>query len=116
LPEADAEAIVKSWREYYQEPVRSKDMEKDASSRNWRNWDDAHLYKLVEQNPIHFLSQSNRFFGYDQIGKRLRLSEEIRPYLSPALAAHAADILAWRTENYFAKRYKSSGGETDDRI
>jgi len=116
LSEANMEAIVKSWREYYREPVRGKDMEKDASSRNWRNWDDARLYKLVEQNPIHFLSKSSRLFSYDQIGRRFRLSEELRPYLTETLATHAADILTWRTENYFAKRYKTNGGEVDEGI
>lgn len=114
VPEVDAATIVKSWREYYQEPVRGKDMERDASSQKWKSWDDARLYKLVEQNPIHFLSQSNRFFEYDQIGKKFRLSEELKPYLSSELARHVSDILAWRTENYFAKRYKDSGGEIHD--
>ena len=114
--EADTAMMVRRWREYYAEPVRGKDMEKDASSRSWRNWDDPRLYKLVEQNPIYFLSKSSRFFSYDQLGKRFRLSEELLPFLSEALAAQVEDILNWRTENYFAKRYKTNGGETNDRI
>ena len=91
--------------------MRGKDMERDASSRNWRRWDDARLYRLVEKNPIYFLSQGNRLFEYDQINQRFRLSAALLPYLSTTLAAHVADILNWRTENYFAKRYKTGGGE-----
>jgi len=114
VPAVDEKMIAQSWREYYQEPVRGKDMEKDASSRNWRNWEDARLYKLVEQNPINFLSKSSQFFSYDQINKRFRLAEELNLYLTPTLAGHVEDILSWRTENYFAKRYKTSGGDSDD--
>ena len=110
-PEVDPERMVQSWREYYQEPVRGKDMERDASSRNWRRWDDARLYRLVEKNPIYFLSQGNRLFEYDQINQRFRLSAALLPYLSTTLAVHVSDILNWRTENYFAKRYKTGGGE-----
>jgi superfamily II DNA or RNA helicase/HKD family nuclease len=103
--------MVKSWRSYYAEPVRAKDMERDANSRNWRMWDDARLYRLAEENPIHFLSQGNRFFEYDQINKRFRIGEEVQSYLTPALADHVADILAWRTESYFARRYRMKGDD-----
>lgn len=106
LPVVDREMMVRSWREYYAEPARDKDMERDKATRNWRGWDDERLYRLAERNPIHFLSQGNRFFEYDQINRRFSLNAAILPYLSPALAAHVADILNWRTENYYAKRYK----------
>jgi hypothetical protein len=103
--------IIQSWRKYYEEPVRAKDMERDVNSRAWKNWDNERLYRLVEQNPIHFLSQRSRFFEYDQINKRFRISEDVKPYLTPALAGHVSDILAWRSESYFAKRYRIKGGD-----
>lgn len=103
--------MVKNWRDYYESPVRAKDMERDANSRKWRMWDDARLFRLAEQNPIRFLSQGERFFVYDQVNKRFKISEEVNPYLSPALASHVADILAWRTENYFAVRYRTKGDD-----
>lgn len=103
--------IVNSWHEYYESPVRSKDMERDASSRKWRTWDDERLYRLVEQNPIHFLSRGSRFFAYDQINKSFQISEGVRPYLSLAMAGQVSDILAWRTEQYFARRYRTKGDD-----
>ena len=103
--------IVNSWRSFYAEPARAKDMERDANSRGWRKWDDARLYRLAEQNPIHFLSQGNRFFEYDQINKRFRIGEEVQNYLTPLLVDHVADILAWRTESYFARRYRTKGDD-----
>lgn len=106
VPAVNQEMMVRSWRKYYTEVARGRDMERDRATRNWRNWDDERLYRLAERNPIHFLSQGNRFFEYDQINRRFRLNAAILPYLSPVLASHVADILNWRTENYFAKRYK----------
>ena len=112
LPETSAEKVVARWREYYSDPVRDMDMLRDKSTIYWREWNDEKLYRLVERNPIHFLSLSNRFFHYDQINKRFKIHADIHPYLSNSLADHVRDIIEWRTEFYFARRYTSSKGDT----
>ena len=97
--------LVKSWRSYYSDPVHRKDMERDASSRNWESWDDNKLANLAIKNPVRFLSNT-AYFHYDEVNKIFFIDESIQEYLTSELAKHYKDILNWRTHNYFAKRYR----------
>lgn len=109
LPAANTARIAECWRDFYSDPVHEQDMQRDKSTRTWREWDDERLAKLAVKNPVHFLTQSSKFFHYDEINKMFSIDESVRPYLSTRLAEHFRDILTWRSKNYYAVRYKKGG-------
>ena len=112
VPESNFEKMVASWREYYGDEVRDLDMQRDQNTRTWRTWSDNRLFSLAAQNPIRYLSQNGQIFLYDEINKVFRVSKNIQAYLTPTMAEHVRDILTWRTETYYVRRYKEKRGMT----
>lgn len=100
------ERIAESFRDFYVNyPVHQKDLQ-DKSNRGWRKWDTKQFGSLARRNPVHFLSR-RPFFNYDEVNKVFYFDKELTPYLSPLMAEHIKDILAWRERDYFRKRFKT---------
>ena len=99
--------IVMSWRKFYAKPFFERDLLTHNITRNWRSWDDDRLAKHARDNPVHFLSTSHKqFFHYNENNQKFSLNFALQNYLTSTMANHFKDILAWRTVNYFATRFK----------
>lgn len=61
--------------------------------------------KLARKNPIFFLSK-RAFFNFDEINNVFYLSADLEPFLNNELAGHVKDILEYKREDYFRKRFK----------
>jgi len=95
---------------YVNNPVHQKDL-RDKSNKNWPKWDVAKFTDLARKNPVHFLSQSSKFFHYDEVNKVFYLDDCLDQFLSPALTEHVKDILDYKTTHYFRRKFR----EEDDR-
>ncbi|MDZ7672896.1 MAG: hypothetical protein U5K53_08725 [Halanaerobiales bacterium] len=60
--------------------------------------------KEVLKNPIKFLSKS-KFFIHDEINNKFRLHPKIESFISEELCNHYIDILNYRKNRYFERRF-----------
>jgi len=100
------ESIGQDFMDFYVNyPLHQKDL-RDKSNRNWHKWDVSKFANLARKRPVHFLSNSGRFFHYDEINKVFYLDDSLDQYLSSALAEHVKDILDYKTIQYFRRRFR----------
>lgn len=82
-------------------------MEKDKSSKDYKNWDQKRYVKEANRNPIHYLKQSGNGFFVEREGWVLGLREELADVIhNTAFIKHMEDIINYRTMEYYRRRYK----------
>ncbi|KAF0197167.1 MAG: helicase [Bacillota bacterium] len=97
--------IGRSFQEFYAIPKHQIDFQ-DQRHAGWENWPLPKYMKLAEDNPVHFLSEGrNGYFSYNKATKEFSIIEPVKPYLSPLFASHVADILKYKTADYFRRHY-----------
>jgi len=97
--------IGRSFQEFYSTPKHQIDLQ-DQRHSGWEAWPLEKFMKLAEENPVHFLSEGrNGYFAYNKQTKDFSIIPPVRPYLNPLFAAHVADILKYKTADYFRRHY-----------
>ncbi len=105
LPQVPLSRIGEQFMAFYTgNPLHQQDLN-DASNRGWPTWGVEKFTALARKNPVHFLSKSKQF-NYDEVNRVFYLQEDLVPYLSPQLALHLRDILAWKRIQYFRRRFR----------
>ncbi|MDP3486890.1 MAG: DEAD/DEAH box helicase family protein [Bacillota bacterium] len=97
--------IGRSFQEFYSITKHQIDLQ-DQRHAGWENWPLPKYMKLAEDNPVHFLSEGrNGYFSYNKPTQEFSIIPPVRPYLSPLFALHVADILKYKTADYFRRHY-----------
>ena len=97
--------IGRSFQEFYSIAKHQIDLQ-DQRHAGWESWPLPKYMKLAEDNPVHFLSEGrNGYFSYNKTTKEFSIIEPVRPYLSPLFASHVADVLKYKTADYFRRHY-----------
>lgn len=109
ISQVEISRLLVTWKKYYEKPFYEKDLLKDTSSNDWRRWNDDKLAKYIITWPVKRLPR--KFFRYDENNQLLLLDASIAKFLSSDLAIHMKDIIAWRTVNHFAKRFRKDEKE-----
>ncbi|MBT9133707.1 MAG: putative DNA repair helicase RadD [Firmicutes bacterium] len=105
VPRVSLEAIGQSFRDFYSTTKHQVDLQ-DKRHAAWRTWALEKYMKLAEENPVHFLSQGrNGLFAYDKAMREFSIVPAVAPYLSPLMAQHVADVLQYKTADYFRRHY-----------
>ena len=101
----DIEQVGETYMNFYK---NSKLHQKDFNNKkheNWESWGKDKYVKEVLKNPVNFLSK-RKFFIHDEINNKFRLHQEIEPFISEELTKHYIDILKYRENRYFERRFK----------
>lgn len=104
--EVTDEEVLNSWKEFFDTGTNWKDFSDDITYAKYRSMTDAQHLTKAKNMPIHFLIQSGKGFFVKKDGYAIALREELREVIhNPALAKHMEDILAYRTMEYYRRRY-----------
>jgi hypothetical protein len=107
LTEVTKAQLLASWKEFFREAGNWKDLTGVDSFEAYNKiTDDEHL-KNILRNPVNFLKKSGNGFFVDKEGFALALPEGLKPIISNyAFAKEMADIIAYRTLEYYRSRYE----------
>lgn len=98
--------VLSSWEEFFDTGTNWKDFSDDITYAEYRSMTDAKHLTKAKSMPIHFLIQSGKGFFVKKDGYAIALCKELREVIhNPALAKHMEDILAYRTMEYYRRRY-----------
>lgn len=97
--------IGKIYMEYYLNDKRHSLDLNNKKHKDFRNWDIEKFKKEALINPIKFLSKG-KYFNYDETSQEFFINEEIYPYMNKEFENHFKDIIKYKGNNYFAKRFK----------
>lgn len=100
------EEVLSSWKEFFDTGTNWKDFSDDITYAKYRSMTDTQHLTKAKSMPIHFLIQSGKGFFVKKDGYAIALREELCEVIhNPALAKHMEDILAYRTMEYYRRRY-----------
>lgn len=99
--------IAKVYMEYYLNDKRHSIDLNNKKHKDFRNWDIEKFKKEALMNPIKFLSKG-KYFNYDEVNQEFCINEEIHPYMNKEFEKHFKDIIKYKSNNYFAKRFKEN--------
>lgn len=99
--------VLESWREFFDRGTNWKDFAAGISYEAYKDMTDKqHLYK-AKTMPIKFLKQSGKGFFVDRDGYAIALREDLKACIqNEAMKLHMKDILAYRTMEYYRRRYE----------
>ncbi|ABR56566.1 helicase, putative [Methanococcus aeolicus Nankai-3] len=97
----DEEDIYKSFKEFYNNPENSLDMERHEKTKNFKKWSKWEYVKLAKENPIKFLIKTEgKYFKIDD--NYFCLTEQLKPVLDNNIFVdNYIDILEFRRLEYF---------------
>ncbi|WP_048062362.1 hypothetical protein [Methanococcus aeolicus] len=95
------EDIYRSFKEFYDNPENSLDMERHERTKNFKKWDKWKYIKLAKENPIRFLMKTeSEYFKMD--GNYFCLTEQLKPVVDNKIFVdNYKDILEFRRLEYF---------------
>ena len=105
--EVTEKELLKSWKEFFSAGTNWKDLEKDITYEKYKRISDEQHLKKIMRMPVHFLKKSGEGFFVEKEGAVLALREELREVIdSPVLAEQMKDVIAYRTMDYYQRRYR----------
>lgn len=105
--EVTEEEVLESWKEFFDTGTNWKDFASDISYEAYKNMTDKQHLNKAKTMPIKFLKQSGKGFFVDKDGYAIALREELRDCIdNGAMRYHMEDILAYRTMEYYRRRYE----------
>lgn len=102
-----AEELLASWKEFFSTGANWKDLDKDITYEAYQKISDREHLKKILQMPVHFLLQSGKGFFVEKDGCALALAGELEAAVRlPAFAEQMGDVIAYRTMDYYRRRYQ----------
>lgn len=102
-----AEELLASWKEFFSTGTNWKDLDKDITYEAYQKISDREHLKKILQMPVHFLLQSGKGFFVEKDGCALALAGELEAAVRlPAFAEQMGDVIAYRTMDYYRRRYQ----------
>ena len=105
------EEILQSWKAFFSTGTNWKDLDKKITYEAYKKISDKEHLKKILQMPVHFLLQSGKGFFVKKDGYALALSETLAETIKlPAFSEHMGDVIAYRTMDYYQRRYREGKG------
>ncbi|MDE6990447.1 MAG: DEAD/DEAH box helicase family protein [Lachnospiraceae bacterium] len=106
--EVTDEEMLESWKEFFDTGTNWKDFASGISYEEYRNMSDRKHLNKAKTMPVKFLQQSGKGFFVDKDGCALALRSDLKDCIkNEALRQHMKDILAYRTMEYYRRRYEA---------
>ena len=106
--EVTDEEVLKSWKEFFDTGVNWRDFASDISYEAYQSMTDKQHLNKAKAMPIKFLKQSGKGFFVDKDGCAIALREDLAGCIqNEAMRYHMKDILAYRTMEYYRRRYEA---------
>lgn len=100
------EEVLESWKEFFGTGTNWKDFSGNTSLEEYRKMTDKQHLNKAKAMPIKFLKASGKGFFIDKEGFVIAIREDLREWIgNGALKRHMADILEYRTMEYYRRRY-----------
>lgn len=101
------EEALEAWKRFFDEGTNWRDLRKGISFGEYKQITDRQHLSNIKRNPVRFLKASGKGFFVDRDGYVIALREELAPVIgNEELKAHMKDILAYRTMEYYRRRYQ----------
>lgn len=106
--EVTDEEMLESWKEFFDTGTNWKDFASGISYEEYKNMSDRKHLNKAKTMPVKFLKQSGKGFFVDKDGCALALRSDLKDCIkNEALRQHMKDILAYRTMEYYRRRYEA---------
>lgn len=100
------EEVLESWKEFFCQGTNWKDFSADISLEEFQNMSDKQHLAKAKSMPIKFLKASGKGFFVEKEGYAIAIRKELQPVVqNMAFRVHMEDILAYRTMEYYRRRY-----------
>lgn len=104
---ATEEELLASWKEFFTTGTNRKDLDRDITYEEYRKIPDKDHRKKILQMPMHFLMEPGKGFFVQKDGYALALMDELEEVVKlPALSGQMGDVIAYRTMDYYQRRYR----------
>ena len=106
-----SEELLASWKEFFSNGTNWKDLDKDITYEAYQKISDKEHLKKILRMPVHFLLQSGKGFFVQKEGYALALADRLEEAVkSPAFSEQMGDVIAYRTMDYYRRRYQGNLG------
>lgn len=113
--EVTDEQVLKAWKDFFDQGMNWKDLlsgkengkaEKDLTIEDYRKISDRQHLQNIKKNPIHFLIASGKGMFVEKNGYAIAMRDDLREvFQNPTFQKHYRDIIAYRTVDYYRRRY-----------
>lgn len=108
LAVTDAE-LLESWKQFFDHGTNWKDFASGITYADYQAMTDKMHLNKAKRMPVHFLKTSGKGLFIDKEGYALAIREELDSIIrNPAFVCHMEDILAYRTMEYYRRRYAAT--------
>ena len=99
--------VLESWKRFFDNGTNWKDFAAGISYEEYKAMTDKQHLRKAKDMPIRFLKASGKGFFVDKEGYALALREELKGVITEkAFQEQMEDILAYRTMEYYRRRYQ----------
>lgn len=107
--EVTDEEVLESWKEFFDTGTNWKDFASDITYEVYKSMTDKQHLNKAKTMPIKFLKQSGKGFFVDKDGYAIAFREDLKDCIdNEAMRHHMKDILAYRTMEYYRRRYETN--------
>ncbi len=107
--EIDEDDIYRSFFDFYHDGINGKDLAKDKSTSNYKNWTKKDYVAKARQMPVKFLLKSGKGYFVEKPPAELALNDDLAEYINlEEFILHMNDIINYRITDYYRRRYKES--------
>ncbi len=104
VTEAD---VLHHWIKFFSTGTNWKDLKKGITYEQYQKITDQQHLSNARRNPVHFLTVSGKGFFVEKEGCMLAIREDMEEILGEnAFKKHMKDIIAYRTMEYYRRRYE----------
>lgn len=101
--------ILSEWKDFFGTGTNWKDLKPDGSYQDYLKITDREHLRNIMNNPVNFLIRSGQGFFTEKEGQSIALNENLKECIkSSAFASHMGDIIAYRTMDYYQRRYRQT--------
>lgn len=105
--EISEEDILYNWKLFFSNGTNWKDLKEGITYEEYRKITDRQHLSNAKRNPVHFLLASGKEFFVEKEGCVLALRNELKDIVEEdVFRKHMGDIIAYRTMDYYRRRYK----------
>lgn len=105
--EISEEDILYNWKLFFSNGTNWKDLKESITYEEYRKITDRQHLSNAKRNPVHFLLASGKEFFVEKEGCVLALRNELKDIVEEdVFRKHMGDIIAYRTMDYYRRRYK----------
>lgn len=99
--------VLHHWIKFFSTGTNWKDLKKGITYEQYQKITDQQHLSNARRNPVHFLTVSGKGFFVEKEGCMLAIREDMEEILGEnAFKKHMKDIIAYRTMEYYRRRYE----------